>query len=66
VTIGDSLTQGFQSGAIYDTDLSYPAIIAYEMGWLDWFRRPHYNGFGGVVRPQEHDERLDPVTARPG
>ena len=29
VTIGDSLTHGFQSGAIFNTDLSYPAIVAY-------------------------------------
>ena len=32
VAIGDSLTHGFQSGAVYNTDLSYPAIIAYELG----------------------------------
>src|SRR5262245_11996011 len=30
VSVGDSLTQGFQSGAIFNTDISYPAIIAYE------------------------------------
>ena len=28
VTIGDSLTHGFQSGAIYNTGLSYQATIA--------------------------------------
>ena len=33
VTIGDSLTQGFQSGAIFNTKLSYPMMIAREMGW---------------------------------
>jgi hypothetical protein len=33
VTIGDSLTHGFQSGAIFNTRLSYPNIIAREMGW---------------------------------
>src|SRR4030095_3822435 len=48
VTIGDSLTHGFQSGAIFNTDLSYPAIIAYELGWYDQFRRPSYPGFGGL------------------
>lgn len=48
VTIGDSLTHGFQSGAIFNTDLSYPAIIAHEMGWLDSFRRPTYPGYGGL------------------
>lgn len=48
VTIGDSLTHGFQSGAVFNTDLSYPAIIAYELGWYDQFRRPNYPGFGGL------------------
>ncbi len=32
VTIGDSLTHGFMSAAIYRTDLSWPAITAYELG----------------------------------
>ena len=27
VVIGDSLSHGFQSGAIYNTDISYPALI---------------------------------------
>lgn len=48
VAIGDSLTHGFQSGAIFNTDLSYPALIAAELGWLDQFRRPQYPGFGGI------------------
>ena len=48
VAIGDSLTHGFQSGAIYNTDLSYPAIIAWELGCYDEFRHPHYPGFGGI------------------
>jgi hypothetical protein len=48
VTIGDSLTHGFQSGAIYNTDISYPAIIARELGWYEKFRHPHYPGFGGI------------------
>jgi lysophospholipase L1-like esterase len=48
VAIGDSLTHGFQSGAIYNTDLSYPALIARKLGWYSQFRRPHYPGFGGV------------------
>jgi hypothetical protein len=48
VAIGDSLTQGFKSGAIFDTDLAYPAIIAWEMGCYDRFRRPSYNGLGGL------------------
>ena len=32
VAIGDSLTQGVKSGAILDTKLSYPALIAEAMG----------------------------------
>lgn len=48
VTIGDSLTHGFQSGAIYNTNLSYPAIIAHELGWSDQFRYPGYYGEGGL------------------
>jgi hypothetical protein len=48
VTIGDSITQGYQSGAIFNTKLSYPAIIAREMGWKE-MRYPNYdspnNGF---------------------
>jgi hypothetical protein len=48
VAVGDSLTQGFQNGAIYDTSLSYPAIIAWEMGWYDEFSRPNFTGAGGL------------------
>ena len=52
VTIGDSLTHGFMSGAIFRTDLSWPAIVAYEMGLRsDEFRFPTYewpSGPGGL------------------
>jgi hypothetical protein len=48
VTIGDSLTHGFQSAAIFNTDLSWPAIVARELGWYEHFRHPHYAGFGGI------------------
>ncbi|MCJ0902112.1 hypothetical protein [Rhodococcus sp. ARC_M6] len=48
VAIGDSLSQGFQSGAVFNTDLSYPAIIAYQLGWFDQFRFPRYGGPGGL------------------
>jgi hypothetical protein len=47
VTIGDSLTHGFQSGAVFNTDVSYPSIIAAELGWGE-FRYPRYDGFGGL------------------
>lgn len=48
VTIGDSLTHGFQSGSVFHTDVSYPAIVAYELGCLDGFRYPRYDGVGGL------------------
>ncbi len=48
VAIGDSLTHGFQSGAIFNTDLSYPAIVAHALGWSDYFRYPSYFGQGGI------------------
>jgi hypothetical protein len=47
VVIGDSLSHGFQSGAVFNTDISYPAIIAYELGWPG-FRYPRYPGVGGL------------------
>ncbi len=43
VTLGDSITQGFQSGAIFNTQLAYPAIIAKELGWGE-IRYPTYQG----------------------
>jgi hypothetical protein len=48
VTIGDSLTAGFQSGAIYHTDLSWPALVARELGWFSQLRFPTYDGYGGL------------------
>ena len=47
MTIGDSLTHGFQSGAIFHTDISYPALIAKELGFSE-FRFPRYDGYGGI------------------
>ncbi|MCA6562479.1 MAG: hypothetical protein ACK47D_03895 [Pseudanabaena sp.] len=46
VAIGDSLTQGFQSGAIFNTRHSYPMIIAEELGWAKQMRYPTYDGTG--------------------
>jgi hypothetical protein len=48
VTLGDSLTHGFQSGAIYNTHISWPMIVAWEMGWDSHLRYPKYEGFGGL------------------
>ncbi|MDQ3762967.1 MAG: hypothetical protein M3460_15345 [Actinomycetota bacterium] len=47
VSIGDSLTHGFASGAVFQTDLSFSAIIAYELGWAG-LRYPRYGGPGGL------------------
>jgi hypothetical protein len=52
VTVGDSLTHGFMSGAIHRTDLSWPAIAAFEMGLTaEQFTFPTYEwpqGPGGL------------------
>lgn len=47
--VGDSLTQGFQSGAIWNTAWSYPAIVARSLGLSTprHFRVPHL-GHGGL------------------
>lgn len=41
VAIGDSLTQGVQSGGISKPDMSYPALIAKALD-IDNFRVPHF------------------------
>lgn len=46
VSLGDSLTHGFQSGAIFNTQLAYPALIARELGWYDQMRFSTYGGPG--------------------
>lgn len=46
VTLGDSLTQGFTSGAVGRTDHCYGALIARELGAP--FVRVDYPGFGGL------------------
>jgi hypothetical protein len=51
VTIGDSLTQGFMSGAVFRTDLAWPAIVAGALGIAGDFRYPVYeqpDGPGGI------------------
>jgi hypothetical protein len=47
VTVGDSLTQGMSSGAVFDTELSWPAIVAGSLG-VD-MPAPTYGGpLGGL------------------
>ncbi len=49
VSVGDSLTQGFKSGAIFESNLSYPAIIAWEMGLsTNEFRYANFHGACGL------------------
>jgi hypothetical protein len=65
VAIGDSLTQGFMSGAISATHLSYPAILARCMGLsADEFRVPPFFGEGGLPLNLEH--LLDRLEERYG
>jgi hypothetical protein len=61
VTIGDSLTHGFHNFAVCNTDLSYPAQIAYELGSYDSFHRPRYDDvYGGLPLNLEYlARRLD-------
>ena len=48
VALGDSLTHGFQSFAIYNTDRSYPKLIAECLGLSDdEFRVPSYRPASG-------------------
>ncbi|QHG21045.1 hypothetical protein [Nostoc sp. ATCC 53789] len=47
VAIGDSLTQGFQSGSISKTHFSYPAMIADCLGDTN-FLVPDFTGEGGL------------------
>ena len=49
VIIGDSLSQGFQSGAIHRPHLSYPALLAHAMDLgPNQFRMPDFSGQGGL------------------
>ena len=53
VTIGDSITQGFMSAAVFRTDLSWPSMVAFELGLRlgAGFRYPVYEqptGPGGL------------------
>jgi hypothetical protein len=48
VAIGDSLTHGFKSLAVFDTVNSYPVLIARALGIERDFRYATYDGFGGL------------------
>ena len=55
VAIGDSLTQGFQSGSILKTEWSYPAMIARALGLSvpTDFRVPSFPGSGLPLNIEE-------------
>jgi hypothetical protein len=67
VAIGDSLTQGFQSGSICRTDLSYSAMLAKTLKIND-FSFPDFQGKGGLPFNIEHALRLldgqDPLSLK--
>ena len=66
VTLGDSLTMGFQHGAIFRTGLSWPALAAAAMGIAD-FRYPVFeppDGPGGL--PLDLERLARALAARPG
>lgn len=48
VVIGDSLSQGFMSGAIHRADISYPVMLAHALGVRDEFVAPDFAGEGGL------------------
>lgn len=48
VTIGDSLTQGFMSGAIHRADIAFPAMVAEALGAQTSFTSPDFSGGGGL------------------
>ena len=50
VTIGDSITHGFMSGAIFRTDLSWPAVIATELGVRPDIASESGSGIAGEFR----------------
>jgi hypothetical protein len=69
VTIGDSITQGFMSAAIFRTDLSWPCVVAFELGLRlgAGFRYPVYEpptGPGGL--PFDLERAIRGLEARIG
>lgn len=48
VVVGDSLSQGFMSGAISRCDIAWPTWVADALGNRDDFLVPEFNHFGGL------------------
>jgi hypothetical protein len=65
VTIGDSLTMGFKSGAIHDNHLAFPVFLAEALGAKSEFRHPDFCdnlGIGGI--PCNLETLLNVLSAR--
>jgi GDSL-like Lipase/Acylhydrolase len=63
VAIGDSLTQGFQNGAIFNTEWSYPAMIARALGLSvpTDFRIPTFFGSGLPINLENLLRSMEPT-----
>ncbi len=48
-TLGDSLTMGFVNGAVYNTRLAYPAMLAEALGTEERFRTPVFDNDDGTI-----------------
>lgn len=65
VTIGDSLTHGFQHAAIFNTARSWPALVAHQLGIDDEFRFPRYDPAGPGGHPLNIEFLARHLTASP-
>jgi hypothetical protein len=65
VAIGDSLTQGFQHGAVRRTEWSYPAMVARVLGG-DAFRQADFSGNGDGGPLLDIERLANVIAARAG
>jgi lysophospholipase L1-like esterase len=64
VVVGDSLTQGFMSGAIHRADISFPAMLGDAMGIRGSLNLPDFEGAGGL--PVNLERLLKELSSRYG
>jgi len=64
VTLGDSLTQGFLSGAVHRTELAYPVWVAAALGRREQFTVADFRGEGGL--PLNLERLLRKISAKMG
>jgi hypothetical protein len=62
VSIGDSLTHGFQHLAIFNTDNSWPMMVARQLGVQDAFAHPKYDPDGPGGNPFNLEEAARKIT----